>query len=125
MSPAVTSVRQHEKCPSKRQIHPFDVADQISQVANLSHAVNATVNRDAIDISMSSIALDRDIILDIDLPENRPSTLVNVEKDATTETHGVLLSFTPRLADFVKVADGSNETNTEFIFIGMSSNDLR
>ena len=103
---------------SKRPTHPFDVADQISQVANLSHAVNAIVNGESIDISMSSIALDRDIILDIDLPDNRPTTLVSVEKDPTTETHGVLLSFTPHLADFAKVTDGSNETNTEFIFIG-------
>ena len=118
MSLVVISVRHHEERCFARLTYPFGIADQISQVANLSHPVNATVNRDSIDISMSSIALDRDIILDIDLPDNRASTLVSVEKDPTTETHGILLSFTPRLSDLIKVADAFNETNTEFIFIG-------
>ena len=102
----------------------IDNLDKIVQVANLSHPVDATISSRFINIFMSSIALNRDIILDIDLPENRPSTLVSVEKDPATNSHGVLLSFTPRPSDFVKVADGSNETDTEFIFIGKAEKSL-
>ena len=87
-------------------------------MANLSHPVDAAINRDFINVSMSSIALDRDIILDIDLPDDRPSTLVSVENDPETLTNGVLFAFSPSLSDFLKISEGFNETNTEFIFIG-------
>jgi len=95
------------------------ILDKISQVANLSHPVNVSISPQSIDISSEAIALDRDIILDIDLPDNRPTTHVAVEQYDNTSKHAILLAFTPRLSDFIKVSNGTDETNTEFIFIGI------
>jgi hypothetical protein len=89
------------------------------QVANLSHPVNASMSRQSIDVSSEGIALDRDIILDIDLPTNQPTTAVIVEQFKNSSQHAVLLAFTPRLSDFIKISNGIQESNTEFIFIGM------
>lgn len=77
------------------------------------------MSRQSIDISSEAIALDRDIILDIDLPDNRPSTLVAVEQYNNSSKYAILLAFTPRLSDFIKISGGNDETNTEFIFIGI------
>ena len=73
----------------------------------------------SIDISTGSVALDRDIILDIDLPNNRPMTMVAMEQSNDTSKHAILLAFTPTLADIMKTFKGPDKTNTEFIFIGM------
>ncbi|UJR20655.1 hypothetical protein I4U23_023777 [Adineta vaga] len=91
--------------------------NKIAQVANLSHPVNVSLTRESIDISMEAIALDRDIILDVDLPANRSSTYVSIEQYNQSSQYAVLLAFTPSLADFLKVSNGHDETNTEFIFI--------
>ena len=91
------------------------------QVANLSHPLNVNVSQKTIDVSLESIALDRDIILDIDLPINRPMTTVVLEKFNDTTKQAALLAFTPRLSDFKKISNGTDETNTEFIFIGRFS----
>jgi hypothetical protein len=89
------------------------------EVANLSHPVNVSVSNQSIDVSSEAIALDRDIILDIDLPDNRPTTAVTIEQFNDSSQPAVLLAFTPRLSDFMKISNGKEETNTEFIFIGM------
>ena len=89
------------------------------QVANLSHPVNVSMSRQSIDISSQAIALDRDIILDIDLPDNRPATLVTMEQSTNSSKHAILLAFTPRLSDFIKITNGKEDANTEFIFIGI------
>jgi hypothetical protein len=75
----------------------------------------------SIDISSESIALDRDIILDIDLPTNHSMTMVSVESFNDSSKHAVLLAFAPSLSDIMKVSGEHDETNTEFIFIGMYS----
>ncbi len=75
----------------------------------------------SIDVSSESIALDRDIILDIDLPVNHPITTVTIEKFNDSSKHAILLAFTPSLSDIMKVSNENEETNTEFIFIGMCS----
>ncbi|CAF3602122.1 unnamed protein product [Rotaria sordida] len=90
---------------------------KIKQVANLSHPVKVNVTRQSIDVSSMGIALDRDIILDIDLPDNRPLTRSVIEQYNDTSKYAVLLAFTPRLSDFIKISNGKDETNTEFIFI--------
>lgn len=89
------------------------------QVANLSHPVNVSLSSQSIDVSMKAIALDRDIILDIDLPTNRPTTTVNIEKYNDSSNYAILLAFTPSLSDFKKISNEKEETNAEFIFIGM------
>ena len=63
-------------------------------------------------------SLDRDIILDIDLPPNRPLTSVSVEKYNDTAGHAILLAFTPRLSDVRKISEGRDISEKEFIFIG-------
>ncbi|CAF2600098.1 unnamed protein product [Rotaria sp. Silwood2] len=90
---------------------------KIKQVANLSHPVNISMSRQSIDVSSMAIVLDRDIILDIDLPDNRPSTRFAIEKYNDTSKYALLLAFTPRLSDFIKISNGKDELNTEFIFI--------
>lgn len=95
------------------------ILDKITQVANLSHPVNVSVSRQSIDISIESIALDRDIFLDIHLPNIRPMTMVAMEQSNDSSKHAILLAFTPTLADVMKIANGHDETNAEFIFIGM------
>ncbi|CAF1412354.1 unnamed protein product, partial [Didymodactylos carnosus] len=90
---------------------------KIMQVANLSHPVNVNISRQSIDVSSESIALDRDIILDIDLPDNRPTTLVAIEQYNDSRKDAILLTFTPRLSDFMKISSGKEEITTEFIFI--------
>ncbi len=89
------------------------------QVANLSHPVNVSLSHQSIDVSSEAIALDRDIILDIDLPVNRPLTNVIIEQFNDSSKQAILLAFTPRLSDFIKISNGKEESNTEFIFIGM------
>lgn len=96
----------------------YFLIDKIMQVANMSHAVKAVVTRESIDVSAESIALDRDIILDIDLPSNRPLASAIAEKFNQSSQTAVLFAFTPRLSDFMKISQGS-ESNTEFIFIGI------
>ena len=100
-------------------MHHFDIIDKINQVANLSHPVDAKISNQSIDLSISDVALDRDIILDIDLPEARPKALITIEQDPDTSTVGLLIAFTPRLADFLRIYEGHDDSNTEFIFIGM------
>jgi hypothetical protein len=89
------------------------------QVANLSHPVNVSLSSQSIDVSSESIALDRDIILDVDLPTNRPTTGVTIEQFNDTSKYAILLAFIPRLSDFLKISNGKEDTNTEFIFIGI------
>ncbi|CAF1384138.1 unnamed protein product [Adineta ricciae] len=90
---------------------------KVVQVANLSHAVNASMTGESIDVSMEGIALDRDIILDIDIPPNHASPIVSVESYNESAQYAVALAFTPSLADFLKISKGREESNTEFIFI--------
>ncbi len=59
--------------------------------------------------------------MDIDLPTNHPMTSVTMEKFNDSSKYAILLAFTPRLSDIMKVSDGHDEANTEFIFIGMCS----
>jgi hypothetical protein len=88
------------------------------QVANQSHPMTVTESRQSLDVSTGPITLDRDIILDIDLPAQRAATVASIEKQANSSNHAVLLSFAPRLSDFMKIITDSNETNSELIFIG-------
>ena len=90
----------------------------------MSHPVNVTVTSESIVVSSESITLDRDIILDVDLPTNRPLTSVTIDKFNQSSNTAVLLAFTPRYFDFIRISNGSGVPNTEFIFIGILSFDL-
>lgn len=97
---------------------PFLFIVKIMQVANQSHPMTVSESRRFLDVSTGPITLDRDIILDIDLPEQRAAIVASMEKQPNSSTHAVLLSFAPRLSDFLKIVSDSNETNSELIFIG-------
>ena len=81
--------------------------------------MNVSGSSQSIDVSSSGIALDRDIILDIDLPQNRSPARVAIQAYNDSSKYAILLAFTPRLSDFLKISHGNDEINTEFIFIGM------
>ena len=100
-------------------IDSSSILDKIMKVANMSHPMNISVSSKTIDVSLGPIALDRDIILDIDLPENRQSALISLEKFADPSSYTAVLSFAPRLSDIMKLPGQQNETNIEFIFVGM------
>lgn len=95
--------------------------DRIMQVANLSHPVNVSISRQSIDVSFQSMTLDRDIILDVDLPNNRPFTTVTMEASGDPSKNAILFAIHPRPSDFGKISSGTEASNTEFIFIGMLS----
>ena len=95
------------------------ILDGISHVANLSHPVNLSLSARSIDIMADNLVLDRDIILDIDLTQNRPTALMAMEKYSDSQKYAVLLAFMPSLSDFMRLSEGQVENNNEFIFIGM------
>ena len=94
------------------------LVDKISHVANLSHPVNLSLSTRSIDVTADNLVLDRDIILDIDLSQNRPTALMATEKYSDAQKYAVLLAFTPSLSDFMKLSERQEENNNEFIFIG-------
>ena len=94
------------------------ILDKIKRVANLSHPVNVSVSNELIVVSLAAFALDRDIILDIDLPNDWPSTRVILEPYNNTSTYA-LIAFTPHLLDFPHILSGKDDANSEFIFIGI------
>jgi len=88
------------------------------RVANLSHPVNFSVSRQIIDVSSEGLTLDRDIILDIDLPQSRSSILVVAEKYGNSTKHAILTALNPDLSHFVTLFEEANKTANEIIFIG-------
>ena len=88
------------------------------QVANLSHPVNVSASDYLIDVTSEDMALDRDIILDIDLPTNCPMTSGIVEQLTDSSKYAIVLVFTPHISDFMKISNEKYETTPEFIFIG-------
>ncbi|CAF4959107.1 unnamed protein product, partial [Rotaria sp. Silwood1] len=93
--------------------------NQIIAVANMSHPVNVSESHQTIDISSEGIALDRDIIVDIDLPQNRSPVLVAAEQYNNGSKLAILTALSPGNADFISIFDEQNPiiATTEFIFI--------
>jgi hypothetical protein len=87
-------------------------------VANLSHPVNMSLSAESINISSDGIALDRDIILDLDLSAYRSATLVAMEKYRDSTKYAVLVAFYPSAADIEQMYDGEWHNNNEYIFVG-------
>ena len=92
----------------------------IKAVANMSHPITLSRSYETIDVSSEGIALDRDIILDMDLPENRPPVLIVGEQYDNASKLAILTILNPDNEDFTSISDGENPivTTTEFIFIG-------
>lgn len=91
-------------------------------VANLSHPVNISASSRMIEVSSQGIVLDRDIILDVDLPPSRSAILFAVEQRDESDSHAILTAFTPSREHFAVKDRPSQEITTtlEFIFIGMN-----
>jgi len=87
----------------------------------MSHPVNVSESHQTIDISSEDIALNRDIIVDIDLPQNRSPVLVAAEQYDNGSKLAILTALSPGNADFISILDEQNPiiSTTEFIFIGM------
>ncbi|CAF1202574.1 unnamed protein product [Adineta ricciae] len=95
--------------------------NKIQYIANLSHPVNVSVSNRMIEVTSEGIALDRDIILDIDLPSNRPAVLFAVEQcGQKSHQYAILTALTPN-SEYIsnKTHDKKQEIKTlnEFIFI--------
>ncbi|CAF3425625.1 unnamed protein product [Rotaria socialis] len=119
-TPDRTDAQYVQKTPYSMSFQAHVLRDEeytIKQVANRSHPVNISMSHQSIDVSLMAIALDRDIILDIDLPDNRSPAHVTMDKYNDSSKYAILLAFTPRLTDFIKISNGTEEANTEFIFI--------
>ncbi len=95
------------------------LVDQIIAVTNMSHPVNVSESHQTIDISSEDIALNRDIIVDIDLPQNRSPVLVAAEQYNNGSKLAILTALSPVNAVFISIFDNPIIATTEFIFIGM------
>ena len=85
----------------------------ISRISSLSHPIQIDVNQKdviLIEFAQENTHLDRDIIMDIELAENRSNTIVAVESGA------LMASFTPSEKDCQRVISDGHLTN-EFIFV--------
>ncbi len=93
--------------------------DQIIAVTNMSHPVNVSESHQTIDISSEGIALNRDIIVDIHLPQNRSPILIAAEQYNNGSKLAILTALSPGNVDFISIFDNPIIATTEFIFISM------
>jgi len=85
----------------------------IARVSSTSHPIQVNVGQEdiyVIEFSQQNTHLDRDILIDIELSENRSNTIVAVESGA------VMASFTPNQEDCQRALNTTEVTN-EFIFV--------
>ncbi|CAF1043172.1 unnamed protein product [Adineta ricciae] len=93
--------------------------NQIIEVTNMSHPVNRSASYKTIDISSEGIALDHDIILDIDLPRNRSAVLITAEQYNNASNLAVLTVLNNNYERFLTMYDKNNSiaSTTEYIFV--------
>jgi hypothetical protein len=85
----------------------------IARVSSTSHPIQIDLGQQdiyVIEFSQENTHLDRDILIDIELSENRSNTIVAVESGA------VMASFTPNQQDCQRAMNTTQVTN-EFIFV--------
>ncbi|CAF3677148.1 unnamed protein product [Rotaria sp. Silwood1] len=92
---------------------------QINEVVNMSHPLNVSVSLQTIDVSSEGIALDRDIILYIDLPQSPCPVRVAAEQYDNDSKLAILTALSPGQSNFVSILNAQNPitATTEFIFI--------
>jgi hypothetical protein len=112
-SPAGTTAKYIQSAPYtidfRCQIDKISVA----RVSSTSHPIQVDLSHDdvyVIEFGQQNTHLDRDILIDIELAENRSNTILAVENGA------VMASFTPNQQDCQR-AIGSTEVTNEFIFV--------
>lgn len=81
--------------------------------------MDVTASDRTIDVSSENIQPNRDIILDVDLPPNRCSVVVQAEKYHGNSKLAVLTALTPAESDFVSAIHSPSPiaATTEFVFI--------
>lgn len=112
-SPANTNTQYVQSAPYTIQFRCYVEKVGISRISSLSHPIQIDFNREdviLVEFAQENTHLDRDIIMDIELDENRSNTIVAVESNA------FMASFTPTEDDFRRIIDDGCTTN-EFIFV--------
>lgn len=112
-SPASTTAQYVQSAPYTIDFHCCVQKFGISHVSSMSHPIQIDFNQEdvyMIEFAQENTHLDRDIIMDFELVENRSNTIVAVESGA------IMASFTPTEQDCRRVINDGNITN-EFIFI--------
>lgn len=112
-SPSGTTTNYVQSAPYTIDFRCYAEKFGIARVSSISHPIKIGLDRDdvyEIVFAEENIHLDRDIIMDFELAENRPNTIVAVESGA------LMASFTPTEEDCRLVIDDSNIMN-EFVFI--------
>ncbi|CAF0735610.1 unnamed protein product [Didymodactylos carnosus] len=112
-SPAGTKTEYVQSAPYTIDFHCCVEKFGISRVSSISHPIQVDVSREdiyMIEFAQDNTHLDRDIIIDFELTENRSNTIIAVESGA------LMVSFTPAEQDCRRIINDGNITN-EFIFI--------
>lgn len=112
-SPASTTVGYVQSAPYTIEFHCRVEKLGVSRISCISHPIQIDLNQEdafLIEFAQENTHLDRDIIMDIELAENRSNTTVAVESGA------LIASFTPSEQDCQRVISDGHITN-EFIFI--------
>ena len=112
-SPAGTTTQYVQSAPYTIEFHCSVEKYGISRVSSMSHPIEIDLNQEdvyLIKFAKENTHLDRDIIMDFELAENRSSTIIAVESGA------IMASFIPNEQDCRRIINDGNITN-EFIFI--------
>ncbi|CAF2955122.1 unnamed protein product [Rotaria sp. Silwood2] len=112
-SPAGTTAKYVQKVPYTIEIHCYVTKLNVSRVSSSSHPILIETRQDDfyfIQFAQENTYLDRDIIVDIELENNRSNTIVAVEPGA------IMASFTPTEQDCQRTINNAELAN-EFIFV--------
>jgi len=112
-SPAGTTTEYVQSAPYTIGFHCRVEKIGISSVSSISHPIQVDLNQEdfyRINFSQENVHLDRDIIIDIELKQNRSNTILAVESGA------LMASFTPTKQDCQLTMNNIN-ISSEFIFV--------
>ncbi|CAF1268248.1 unnamed protein product [Rotaria sordida] len=112
-SPAGTTSKYVQSSPYTIEFHCQVDKIGVSRISSSSHSIQVDVGQQnvyVIEFAQQNTHLDRDILLDIDLSENRSNTIVAIEPGA------VMASFMPTDEDCRRAMNNATITN-EFMFI--------
>ncbi|CAF3276237.1 unnamed protein product [Rotaria socialis] len=112
-APSGTTSKYVQTTPYTVEFHCRVTKANVSRVSSSSHPIKIDLAQEdvyVIEFAQQSTHLDRDILIDIELVNNHPNTIVAVEPGA------VMASFTPTEEDCQRAMNNTEMTN-EFIFV--------
>lgn len=112
-SPANTTSKYIQRSPYTIELHCRVEKKNVAQVASKSHPIEIDLEQSdsyVIRFAQENTHLDRDIILDLELFEDRPNTILAVE------TNAIMASFTPTNEEYNRVLTNMSVAN-EFVFV--------